>query len=161
MGILFGSGKGVKTGAAKGSGVLKMTTGSGRGAGTDSRFGKGAEGGGGVGRTGGSTCSADEGGASCRRRPSASIRSPKSPNSCGGSVSGREGPERLGFSAGGNSSCPCRFRCIHHCARLARTKRIGTSHSTAEGDYFEPALPESLAIAALISVSAETLRIFW
>jgi len=31
----------------------------------------------------------------------------------------------------------------------------------AEGNYFGPVLPESLAMAARISVSAETLRIFW
>jgi hypothetical protein len=28
-------------------------------------------------------------------------------------------------------------------------------------DYFEPVLPESFAMAERISVSAETLRIFW
>ena len=162
IGEIFASGKAVKIGGRTGLGSSRTVMGSGMRTGAGSCFAGETFESGGEGKTGGSVGSIGVGGDSCRRRPRASSRSPKSPNSSWGGDSRRGAGERplTGGASGCSSSCPCRFLCIHHCARLARTKRMGTSHSTAEGDYFGPGLPESLAMAARISVSAETLRIF-
>ena len=117
------------------------------------------EGGGGVttvgklGRTGG-------GGLSCLLLPKASSRSPNSSTGAASSRGGADRPTPLDEGRGGSSECGRFFS--HHWTTVARTKRAGTIHSMRiPKGYLAPGFPESLAMAERISVSAETLRIFW